>query len=314
MRKARWLGGLGIVLLAGAVAAALIDRHEKSKKNAKPDAVLEFAAREVVRPTLASMPLQLEFSGPLVAPSTVVVRAKAAGTLLSLAVAEGARVRAGQSLGTLDLADLGSRLAERQATVASARAQFVQAERAHAANQRLAEQKFISPNALDTSKATLDAAKAQPRRDAGVAEHDACRPARCRARRADRRPGGQAPCGAGREARRRTAGSHDRRPVDARTRRQRRHPRGRIARAGHAGGSAHRRGGPAGDWSAGAHRPGRRGGHALDRRDDRARQRRRKSSAPGNTRSRGSNSPTLFSDSRCPWVRSAAHRARNTSG
>lgn len=163
MRKAWWFGGLGIVLLAGAVALALIARHDKAKAGkSKPgaDAVLEFAAREVVQPTLASMPLQLEFSGPLIAPSTAIVRAKAAGTLLSLAVGEGARVRAGQSLGTMDLADLGSRIAERQATAESARAQFVQAERVHAANRRLADQQFISPNALDTSKATLDAAKA----------------------------------------------------------------------------------------------------------------------------------------------------------
>jgi membrane fusion protein (multidrug efflux system) len=113
-----------------------------------------------VQPTLASMPLQLEFSGPLVAPSTAVVRAKAAGTLLSLSVGEGTRVRAGQSLGVMDLADLGSRIAERQAAVESARAQFVQAERVHAANRRLAEQQFISPNALDSSRATLDAARA----------------------------------------------------------------------------------------------------------------------------------------------------------
>ena len=162
MRKAWWLGGVGIVLLAGAVAAAMVARGDKNKDKGKPgaDVVLEFAAREVVQPVLASMPLQLEFSGPLVAPSTAIVRAKAAGTLLSLSVGEGSRVRAGQSLGVMDLADLGSRIAERQATVESARAQYVQAERAHAANQRLADQKFISPNALDTSKATLDAAKA----------------------------------------------------------------------------------------------------------------------------------------------------------
>jgi RND family efflux transporter MFP subunit len=165
MRKGWWLGGLGIVLLAGGVAAALVARSAatsaaKAAKDAGANVVLEFAAGEVVQPLLASMPLQLEFSGPLVAPSTAVVRAKAGGTLLSLSVAEGTRVRAGQSLGVMDLADLGSRIAERQATVESARAQFVQAERAHAANQRLADQHFISPNALDSSRATLDAARA----------------------------------------------------------------------------------------------------------------------------------------------------------
>jgi membrane fusion protein (multidrug efflux system) len=163
MRKAGWLVGLGIVVLAGGVAAALIARGTANgDRKGKPGAgaTLEFTSREVVRPLLTSLPLQIEFSGALVAPSTAVVRAKAAGTLLSLSVNEGSRVKAGQSLGTLDLADLGSRIAERQAAVESARAQFVQAERAHAANQRLADQQFISPNALDTSRATLDAARA----------------------------------------------------------------------------------------------------------------------------------------------------------
>jgi membrane fusion protein (multidrug efflux system) len=159
MRKRWWFGGLAVVLLAAGVAAALVARS-KNASGTKPDVTLEFASREVVQPALATMPLQLDFSGPLVAPSTAVVRAKAAGTLLTLAAGEGSRVRAGQALGTLDLADLASRAAERQATVESARAQFVQAERVHAANQRLAVQHFISSNALDASRATLDAAKA----------------------------------------------------------------------------------------------------------------------------------------------------------
>jgi len=159
MHKRWWFAGLAVALLAAGVAAALVARS-RNDKGTKPDVTLEFASREVVQPAMAAMPLQLEFSGPLVAPSTAVVRAKAAGTLLTLAVGEGSRVRAGQALGTLDLADLASRVVERQAAVESARAQFVQAERVHAANQRLADQHFISPNALDTSRATLDAAKA----------------------------------------------------------------------------------------------------------------------------------------------------------
>lgn len=161
MRKAGWLVGLTIVLLATGVAAALIARPGKEPKG-KPgaDAILEFAAREVVRPVMTNLPVQVELSGPLVAPSTAVVRTKAAGTLLTLSVAEGSRVKAGQPLGTLDLADLGSRIAERQAAVESARAQYAQAERVHAANQRLADQQFISSNALDTSRSALEAARA----------------------------------------------------------------------------------------------------------------------------------------------------------
>jgi membrane fusion protein, multidrug efflux system len=107
------------------------------------------------------MPERFEFSGPLMAPRMVVVRAKAAGTLLSLNVSEGSRVKAGQSLGSIDLSDLQSRMNERSAGVESAQARLTEAERAHAANENLARQQFISGTALEASKATLEAARAQ---------------------------------------------------------------------------------------------------------------------------------------------------------
>jgi membrane fusion protein, multidrug efflux system len=161
MHKAWWLGGAGVLAVAAALGAVKVSGVGfGAKEAAKPETRLEFSTREVVQPVVAGMPLSLEFSGALVAPQSAVVRAKASGTLLRLAVAEGSRVRAGQVLGQIDLADIGSRVAERQATVESARAQFAQAERTHASNQRLADQQFISPNALDASRSALDAARA----------------------------------------------------------------------------------------------------------------------------------------------------------
>lgn len=161
MRKAIWLGGAGLLVVAAALGAAKIGGLGGAAKETKPaEPTLEFTAREVVQPQPASLPLRLTFSGPLVAPQSAVLRAKAAGTLLSLSVGEGSRVRAGQAIGQIDLADLGNRVAERAATVESARAQYAQAERVHASNQRLADQQFISPTALDASRSTLEAAKA----------------------------------------------------------------------------------------------------------------------------------------------------------
>ncbi len=161
MRKAIWLGGAGLLVVAAALGAAKIgglSGPAKETKAAEP--TLEFTAREVVQPQPASLPLRLTFSGPLVAPQSAVLRAKATGTLLSLSVGEGSRVRAGQAVGQIDLAELGNRVAERAAAVESARAQHAQAERVHANNQRLADQQFISPTALDASRSTLEAAKA----------------------------------------------------------------------------------------------------------------------------------------------------------
>ena len=53
--------------------------------------------------------------------------------------------------------------AERNAQVEAARAALAQAERTQASNQRLADQQFISPIALEQSRSALDAARAQAR-------------------------------------------------------------------------------------------------------------------------------------------------------
>ena len=146
---------------AAAVSPLASASAERARGDKKPEPTLEFLTSEVVTPALLRIPDSIEFSGPLVAPQTAVLRAKAAGTLLTLAVAEGARVRAGQVLGQIDLADLTSRVAERNALLEQAHARLAQVERTHASNKRLAEQNFISPSALDASRADLDAAQAQ---------------------------------------------------------------------------------------------------------------------------------------------------------
>jgi membrane fusion protein (multidrug efflux system) len=174
MSKKWLLGGLGVTALAvagvalwtgalpmpGALAKSRVEAASKKDGDKKPDVPLEFASREVVQPALARLPGSVEFSGPLVAPQTALVRARAAGTLLSLAVAEGSRVLAGQVLGRIELADLSSRVAERNAGIDSARAALVQAERTHLSNERLAAQQFISQPALEQSRAALEAARA----------------------------------------------------------------------------------------------------------------------------------------------------------
>ncbi|HEY3633431.1 MAG TPA: efflux RND transporter periplasmic adaptor subunit [Caldimonas sp.] len=158
-----WPGVVGALIVIGLALAALskagIFGGDKDKD--KQPVPLEFISSEVARPALARLPVTIEFSGPLVAPRTAVMRAKAAGTLLSLTVAEGNRVKAGEVIGAIDLADLQSRAADRAALVESAQATLLEAERQHTANVGLAAQNFISPTALQTSQARLDAARAQ---------------------------------------------------------------------------------------------------------------------------------------------------------
>jgi RND family efflux transporter MFP subunit len=162
-RRRLWLGIAGAAVLAATAAAGLsktqLFRGDKDKD--KAPVPLEFVAAEVAQPARERLPVTIEFSGPLVAPRTAIVRAKAAGTLLSLNVAEGSRVKAGQVIGAIDLTDLQSRAADRAALVESAQASLAEAERQHTANVGLAAQNFISPTALQTSQAKLDAARAQ---------------------------------------------------------------------------------------------------------------------------------------------------------
>ena len=184
MKKRWWLGGgVVAVLLVGGGAAVMTgmvpfgpakatagtdsadaakagNKKGDKKGDKKPDIPLEFVPREIVQPTLARLPGVVEFSGPLVAPQTAMVRAKAGGTLLNLAVTEGSRVQAGQVLGRIEMADLGSRVAERSANLESMRATLVQAERTHASNERLVAQQFISQIALENSRAAMETAKA----------------------------------------------------------------------------------------------------------------------------------------------------------
>ena len=170
MRRQAWiaLGGVVVLAVAGGAWVALkpgampggTAQAAAGQPGAAASAPLEFRANEVVQPQRASLPERIAFSGPLVAPNTALLRARTSGTLLALTVAEGDRVKAGQVLGRIDMAELAPRIAERSAMLDSARASLAQAERTHASNQRLAAQNFISPNALDSSRAQVDTARA----------------------------------------------------------------------------------------------------------------------------------------------------------
>jgi RND family efflux transporter MFP subunit len=162
---AGWIPGLAKPGAEKSVAKKSDEKAAGQKKPGEADKdlgpPLQFVATEVTQAIRAPMAELIAFSGPLVAPNSAQVRAKASGTLLSLTVQEGSRVRAGQLLGSIDVADATSRVAEREAMLQAQRAALAQAERTHASNVALAQQNFISPSALDASKASLETARAQ---------------------------------------------------------------------------------------------------------------------------------------------------------
>jgi RND family efflux transporter MFP subunit len=102
----------------------------------------------------------LPISGNVRAASSAVVKAKVAGDLRGLSVREGDSVVAGQLLATIDTTEFAARQNQAQKTADAAKAQVDIAQKNFDNNMSLVAQNFISKNALDTSQATLDAAKA----------------------------------------------------------------------------------------------------------------------------------------------------------
>jgi membrane fusion protein (multidrug efflux system) len=154
--------GFAIKTGKGAAAVPASAAMAANTPDAKADdAPLDFTVAEATKPVTLALPQMVEFSGALVAPNTAMVRAKATGTLLTLAVQEGQRVKAGELLGRIDVSDLASHVAERNANLAAVETTLAQAQRTYDSNVGLANDKFISPIALDASKFQLDSAKAQ---------------------------------------------------------------------------------------------------------------------------------------------------------
>ena len=156
--------GAGFAIKAGKGSAAV--PASAAMAAIPPDAAasevpLDFTAAEATKPLKQALPQVVEFSGALVAPNTAMVRAKATGTLLTLDVAEGQRVKAGEPIGRIDIGDLASRVAERTANLTANKVTLAQAQRMHDSNVGLANDKFISPLALENSRSQLDGAKAQ---------------------------------------------------------------------------------------------------------------------------------------------------------
>lgn len=170
LRAVLLAGGLGLVITQfGCTPTPVAAPATNASETRRAD--FEFAAREAVRPRRTSLARFVEFSGPLVAPETVVVHARAPGTLRSLAVREGQSVRAGEVLGLLDVADLRSREAERRANLEAVKIVLAQAQRTFDTNRRLADERFISPAAVDASRDQLDGAKAHVAAAGAALEH-----------------------------------------------------------------------------------------------------------------------------------------------
>ena len=155
-RTTWWVVGL-LVLGVGGIGASVFQTISKSNAKAaekkKEMPPLEFAGRDVVQLAPRVLSSELLLPGTVQAISQATVRSKVSAEVRMVSVREGDRVRAGQVLAEFDTAQLRMQLAERQATLESARAQLAQTERTREVNAQLVKQNFISQNAFDTADA-----------------------------------------------------------------------------------------------------------------------------------------------------------------
>ena len=154
------------VLAVAAVAMKMIkDRKIAAAATAlaaenKTQAVIELAASDVFTVRPIELEQGLPISGTLKAANSAFVKAKVAGELQGLTVREGEFVKAGQIIARVDAAEYQARVTQAQRSADAAKAQIDIAQRSFDNNKALVNQGFISATALETSAASLEAAKA----------------------------------------------------------------------------------------------------------------------------------------------------------
>ena len=172
------LGLAGVVALAvvvGMIWYQRIQRTEQLRLAAENTAhLLTLASGDVTRAQMQTLVTGIPVTGTLNAKNTALVKARVPGVLHDLTVREGDQVRQNQVIARVDPTEYDQRYEQVRLQAAAAKAQVEIAKRQYDNNVALEQQDFISPTALATSRANLDAAQANYRAaeaGAAVAQH-----------------------------------------------------------------------------------------------------------------------------------------------
>jgi RND family efflux transporter MFP subunit len=159
-----------ILLIGLLIALAAFGAYQfASNKNKTAEALspktqanlpIELTASDVFNAQNITMTQGLPVSGTLKASKSAMIKARVAGELMSLEVREGDAVKAGQIIAKVDPTEYLAKQRQAQQQAEAARAQVEIAQRQFDNNNALVNQGFISKSALDTSMASLNAAKA----------------------------------------------------------------------------------------------------------------------------------------------------------
>jgi RND family efflux transporter MFP subunit len=165
-RWMKWvLAGAVLLALVAVVGRALSARKAQQQavaeaSVAKAVTMVELAPDDVTRAQTRELAQGLAITGALKAVNSAFVKVRVAGELQGLTVREGDTLRAGQVVARIEATEYEARLRQAQDQASAAKAQIDIAQRQFDNNKALVDQGFISKTALDTSLASLNAARA----------------------------------------------------------------------------------------------------------------------------------------------------------
>jgi membrane fusion protein (multidrug efflux system) len=152
-------GGVALMQSKGKPAPAKMDMAGPEQGPPKVD-VYELAGGDVARIEARELSVNLPLSGSLMPLSQATVKSKVSGVVQDSAVQEGQSVAAGQIIARLDGADQKARVAQQQATLDEASARLSLANKNNANGESLLKQNYISQNAHDTTRNSVELAQA----------------------------------------------------------------------------------------------------------------------------------------------------------
>jgi RND family efflux transporter MFP subunit len=161
-RRGRWIAAAVAAVLLLAIGARLVTARKAAAPvaPAAQAASIELMASDVAIARRSELVATLAVTGGLKAVDSAIVKARVAAEVATLAVREGDRVHAGQTIGKLDDTEFRWRLRQAEDQASAAQAQLEIAERTLANNKALVDQGFISRTALETSISSANGAMA----------------------------------------------------------------------------------------------------------------------------------------------------------
>jgi len=147
------LGGLGIVVAIGAIAAARgFAQHASAPAPSSPEPAVPVLTTRAVR---SNVPVYLEGIGSVQADNAVLVRSRVDGTLMQVPVREGQEVKQGDVIAVIDPRPYQAALDQAMAKKQEDKAQLANARLDLVRYQSLARQSFATEQQLDTQQALV---------------------------------------------------------------------------------------------------------------------------------------------------------------